>query len=50
VNALDYIMEAQQRGLYDNPPKIKGKCRHCGKIIGRGVWAHEKACKAAKAK
>lgn len=51
--AFDYILEAELRGLYDEKPaaavptksEIKGSCRHCGKAIGRGVWAHEKHCK-----
>lgn len=51
--AFDYILEAELRGLYDEKPRVsvipapaaKGSCRHCGKAIGRGVWAHEKHCK-----
>lgn len=52
MDALDYIIEAQQRGILPTleATKVKGKCRHCGKIVGRGVWMHEKTCKDAKQK
>jgi hypothetical protein len=53
-DAFDYVLEAELLGLYEEKrplpaptaPAIKGTCRHCGKVVGRGVWAHEKHCKA----
>lgn len=47
MDPLDFQLEAMECGLYDEPPpppKIKGLCPHCGKIIGRGIWRHEQTC------
>lgn len=62
MDALDYIIEAQQRGMIpfkfnttnlmvlELGVRTKGKCLKCGRIIGRGVWMHEKTCKGAEHK
>jgi hypothetical protein len=30
------------------PVVKKGHCKHCGKVIGRGLYRHEKACGVKK--
>jgi hypothetical protein len=49
---VSFIHEAQEHLVLltpaPEPQPIKGKCRHCGKPVARGIWMHEKHCKEAK--
>lgn len=51
MDPLDFLIEAEERGLYiDPPPRVpivvpKGQCVKCGRHIGRGIWRHEKNCR-----
>lgn len=54
---MDLLMLTLWEAGYNLPPEpipeptkpiVKGCCKHCGKMIGRGLHLHEKSCKGVK--
>lgn len=46
--ALAGVMAEQEAAITASVPAsapVKGQCEKCGKVIGRGISAHRKACK-----